>query len=76
MTIDVYDDPTLSWYADVSAADDARSPYALKMDFANGSKLVANAYWSILDVPTMAQNEALMTQISLSYASEPIRYST
>ena len=76
MTIDVYDDPTLSWYADVSAADDARSPYALKMDFANGSKLVANAYWSILDVPTMAQNEALMTQISLSYAAEPIRYST
>lgn len=76
MTIDVYDDPTLSWYSDVSAADDARSPYALKMDFANGSKLVANAYWSILDVPTMAQNEALMTQISLSYAAEPIRYST
>ena len=76
MTIDVYDDPTLSWYADVSTADDARTPYALKMDFSNGSKLVANAYWSILDVPTMAQNEALMTQISLSYAAEPIRYST
>ncbi len=76
MTIDVFDDPSLSWYADVSVADDARSPYGLLMTFPNGSKLVANSYWSILDVPTMVTNEALMTQISLSYAAEPLRYST
>ena len=76
MTIDVFDDPALSWYADVSVADDARSPYGLLMTFPNGSKLVANSYWSILDVPTMVTNEALMTQISLSYAAEPLRYST
>ena len=76
MTVDVFDDPSLPWYADVSAADDARSPYGLLMTFPNGSKLVANSYWSILDVPTMATNEALMTQISLSYAAEPLRYST
>lgn len=76
MTIDAYDDPTLAWYADVNAADNARSPYALKMSFPNGSKLCANAYWSLMRVPTMATNEALMTQISLSYASEPVRYST
>ncbi len=75
MTIDVFDDPALSWYADVSVADDARSPYGLLMTFPNGSKLVANSYWSILDVPTMVTNEALMTQISLSYAAEPLRYS-
>jgi hypothetical protein len=42
--------------------------------FPNGSKTVANAYWSLMRVPTMAQNEALMTQISLSYAAEPVRY--
>lgn len=75
MTIDVFDDPSLSWYADVSVADDARSPYGLLMTFPNGSKLLANSYWSILDVPTMVTNEALMTQISLSYAAEPLRYS-
>ena len=75
MTIDVFDDPALSWYTDVSVADDARSPYGLLMTFPNGSKLVANSYWSILDVPTMVTNEALMTQISLSYAAEPLRYS-
>ena len=76
MTIDVYDDPSLAWYADVSAADAARAPYALKMNFPNGSKLVANAYWSLMKVPTMAVNEALMTQISLSYAAEPMRYAS
>ncbi len=76
MTIDVFDDPTLAWYADVSVADEARAPYGLLMTFPNGSKLAANAYWSLLKVPTMATNEALMTQISLSYAAEPLRYSS
>ena len=76
MVIDVYDDPTLPWYADVMVADTARSPYALRMTFPNGSELVANAYWSIMKVPTMATNEALMTKIDLSYAAEPMRYST
>lgn len=76
MTIDVYDDPGLAWYTDVLAADTARSPYGLLMSFPNGSKLVANSYWSLMKVPTMATNEALMTQISLSYAAEPVRYAT
>lgn len=76
MTVDVFDDPALTWYADVIAADTARSPYALLMTFPNGSKLVANAYWSVMKVPTMETNQALMTQISLSYAAEPVRYSS
>lgn len=76
MTIDVYDDPTLTWYADVTTADEARVPYGLLMSFPNGSKLAANTYWSLQKVPTMQQNEALMTRIDLSYAAEPIRYAT
>ena len=75
-TIDAYDDPTLAWYADVTAADNARGLRGLLMSFPNGSKLCANAYWSLMRVPTIATNEALMTQITLSYASEPVRYST
>ena len=76
MTIDVFDDPTLPWYADVSAADAARTPYGLLMSFPNGSKLAANAYWSLMKIPTMAQNEALTSQITLSYAAEPTRYAS
>lgn len=76
MNVDVFDDPTLTWYADVSAATDARAPYGVRMSFANGSKLVANAYWSLQKVPSLNQNEAMTTQITLSYAAEPVRYST
>ena len=75
MTIDVFDDPTQSWYADVQAADDARTPYAVKMTFPNGAVMCGNAYWSLARVPGMAQNEALTTQINLSFAADPIRYS-
>lgn len=76
MTVDVFDDPTLAWYADVGMASDARTPYGLRMSFPNGSKLVSNAYWSLQRVPSVTANDALMTQISLSYAAEPIRYAT
>lgn len=76
MTVDVFDDPSLSWYADVNTADEARIPYGLKLNFPNGSKLVANAYWSLMKIPTMATNEALQTQISLAYAAEPVRYAS
>ena len=71
-----FDDPTLAWYTDVTAADTARTPYGLLMTFPNGSKLCANSYWSLQRVPTMASNEALMSSISLSYAAEPMRYSS
>lgn len=76
MTLDVYDDPSLAWYTDIVAADEARTPYGMLMSFANGSKLTGNAYWSVMRVPTITQNEALMTQVTLAYASEPIRYAT
>jgi hypothetical protein len=76
MTCDCFDDPTLAWYSDVSAADSARTPYGLLMAFPNGSKLAANAYWSLQKVPTMASNEALMSQITMAYAAEPVRYAS
>jgi len=76
MNIDCYDDPSLPWYADVAAASDARSPYGLLMAFPNGSKLIANAYWSLQRVPSVTINEAMTSQISLSYAAEPVRYAS
>jgi hypothetical protein len=76
MTAEVFDDPTLDWYADVGLADDSRTPFGMLMSFPNNSKLVANAYWSLMRVPMIAQNEALMTQITLSYAAEPLRYAS
>lgn len=76
VTIDAYDDPSLAWYADVVAADESKTPYGYLLTPANGKPLVANAYWSLMRVPTMANNEAMMTQITVSYAAEPVRYAS
>lgn len=76
ITIDAYDDPSLAWYADVVIADEARTPYGFLITPANSKPMVSNAYWSLLRVPTMEQNEAMMTQINLSYAGEPVRYAS
>lgn len=76
MTVDVYDDPALAWFATVRAADEAKTPKAMLMAFKNGSVLCGNAYWGIGSVPSINQNEALVTQLSLSYAAQPIRYAS
>ncbi len=76
MDLTVFDDPTLAWYSDVTVADQSRSPYGILMSFPNGSRLLGNAYWSMQKIPGINSNEALTTQISLSYAAEPIRYAS
>lgn len=76
MTLDVFDDPSLPWYADVIKADEARTPFAMLLATANGAKTVGNAYWNMQRIPTMAQNEALKTQVSLAYAADPMRYAS
>lgn len=74
VTLEVFDDPSLPYYADVTTADDSRTPYALRMRFANNSHTLANAYWSLQRVPNIATNEAMTTNLSLSFAAEPVRY--
>lgn len=76
MELEVFDDPTLSWYATVTTASDSSTPYGLKMAFPNGSKLYANTYWSLQKEPNIATNEAMTSKISLTHAAQSIRYST
>jgi len=76
MNLTIFDDPTLAWYTAVSAADDARTPFGLRMSFPNGSKLVANTYWALQKTPNVASNDTLKTQVSLTYAADPVRYAT
>jgi hypothetical protein len=71
---EVFDDPSLPWYADVTKASDASTPYGIRYSFPNGSKLVASAYWSLLKVPMITKNEALTTKISVSFDAAPMRY--
>jgi hypothetical protein len=57
-------DESLAWYADVVTADEAKTPYGFLITPANSKPMVANAYWSLMRVPTMATN------------AEPVRYAT
>lgn len=72
----VFDDPSLSWYTAAIAADEARTPYAVRFSFPNGSKLLANAYWSVQRTPGIQTNQALETQVTLTYAAQSTRYAT
>jgi hypothetical protein len=76
MSLETFDDPTLAWYATVSAADESVTPVGLLVQPPNGSKLVANAYWSLMREPSMATNEIMTTSISLQFAAPSMRYST
>lgn len=72
----VYFDQALTWVATVYAATDAMTPAAMVMAFPNGSKTVANAYWSMAKNPDVAKDEALTIKLDLSFAAEAIIYNS
>lgn len=70
----VFDDPALSWYPIVTAASDNSTPTAVRFTFPGKGPLVANGYWSLQKVPTIASNAPLTANISFSSLAEPMRY--
>jgi len=75
MTLEVFDDPTLTWYATVMAADESTVPTGLLIQPPNGSKIVANAYWSLMKEPNITNNEIMTGTISLNFSAPSLRYS-
>lgn len=76
MTIEVFDDPSLAWYATVTGAFESAKPRAFLVQFKNGSKLCGNAYLGMNKVPSIATNAALTTSITMSHAAEAVRYAS
>lgn len=74
MTLEFFDDPTLTWYATVAAASDAVVPTAVLIQPPNGSKTLANAYWGLMKEPNIQKNEVLTSSITLTFNSESTRY--
>ncbi len=72
----VFDDPALSWYPVALAASDANSIVGLRIVFPNGSRLLANGYWSVQTTPTVAVNAPLTAQLGFSAVATPTRYAT
>lgn len=75
VTLATFDDPALGWVPTVRAASETATPAGFRMSFPNGSKLVANAYWSLQEVPTI-EDSTLRGSISLSFVATPTRYAT
>ena len=76
MSLVIHDDISLPWYPVVVAADDAKTPVGLRLEFRNGSKLGANAYWTITRVPQIRGNDVLRTTVALAFSAQPVRYAT
>ena len=68
-------DPALSYVSSVRTASDTAVPTAVRMTFPNGSVLVANAYWSYQEVPTI-EDETLRTSIDLAFVALPTIYTS
>lgn len=75
VTLPVYDDPSLGWYSTVRTASETATSAAVRMTFPNSSKLVANAYWSLQQVPTI-EDSTLRATVNLSFVADPTRYAT
>ncbi len=75
VTLPVFYDPSLSWWSAVRTSAEAASTYAMRMVFPNNSRLVANAYWSLRQVPTV-EDSTLRGEINVSFFSDPTVYAT
>ena len=75
ITLPLFDDPSLSWYATVQTASDTSTLAGLRIVFPNNSRLLANGYWSLRKTPTVSDS-TLRGEISISMSSDPTRYAT
>lgn len=76
LQIKVYDDPSLAWYPIVDAIADADQVAALRLTAKNGSKTLANGYWSMPKAPAIQSGQVNSLTISFGAISRLTRYAT
>lgn len=76
LTFTVADDPTLAGFILASAANDDRLPRAVRITLPSGAVLLYNAYVSLNKTPSLAVNEIMSCEVTLSLLAEPIRYAS
>jgi hypothetical protein len=75
-TFTFFDDPTQAWYPIVRAASEANALTALRIVFPDGSRLLANGYYSLQTTPDVAVNAPLSAKLDFSAFAVPTRYAT
>lgn len=76
LTLSIGDDPSTAGYAVLSAANDDREPRAVRVDLANGSKILYNGYISLNRTPSLTVNELATSEVTISFVNEPQRYAS
>lgn len=74
LSLEIYDDPTLAWYATVRAAAGVET--GLRVVFKGNSRLLDSAFWTLQETPQMAIDQPLTVRLDVSYAAQPTRYAT
>jgi hypothetical protein len=73
VTLPVYDDPSLAWYATVNEADAIET--GGRFVYPNGSRTVFTGYWTVGQVATV-EDSTLRNAVNCSFAARPVRYAS
>ena len=73
VTLPLFFDNSLGYVTTVRTASETAAVTAVRFTYPNGTVLVANAYWSYQDVPTIV-DETLRGQIDMTFAALPAVY--
>ena len=76
LTFSIADDPTLAGYILAAVVNDDRLKRAVRITLANSSRLLYNCYISLNKTPTLAVNELMASEVTMSMLNEPVRYAT
>ena len=68
------DDATQPGYKICEEANDDRKPRAVTITLPSGDMLLYNAYVSLNKTPTLAINELMKVEVTLSLLAQPVRY--
>lgn len=74
LTLTVFDDPNLAWYAPAVKAADSSVATGLRIIYPNNSKQFSNGYYSVQETPDMAPNAPLTVDVDFNAASKSTRY--
>lgn len=77
LAVTVADDPTLAGYIAAKAANDDRSPRALRLSLPNGAKIAYYAYVSMAASPSLTANEVMALEMTATFLNpDPSRYAS
>lgn len=76
LTFSIADDPTLAGYILASTANDDRLPRAVRITLPSGAIILYNAYISLNKTPSLAVNQLMACEVTLSLKAEVVRYAS